>query len=180
MNSFINSFVGARWSALFPLSLLVTVASAQRVYVIDGLNRAGTNFTDLPAAEVAAQHGDIFDVRADGGAYTAITTSKALTILGNSAAIRVTRGQPFRVSGLPAGREFVLQRCSMFINQLPPAPMVELVQCAGRVHLQQVDLSNYSGYSNQGLPKGATIGIQIASVGALGVELSNPAFATVP
>ncbi len=128
------------------LALLAAAAPAQRVFIIDAQNRPGTHFTDLPPAEVAAQDGDILDVRADGGSvYTAITTSKALTILGNMAVIRVTAAQPFRVVGLAAGRAFVLQRCTMFHNQLPATPLVELVNCAGRVHLEQVDLSNYSG-----------------------------------
>lgn len=148
-------------SFLLCVGLLASTTMAQRVFVIDGLNRAGAHFTDLPAAEAAASDGDVFYLRPDGGVYSAITTSKALTILANQASIQVTRTQPFRVTGLAAGRDFVLQRCNMFINQVPPAAMVELEQCAGRVHLQQATLANFSG------------GAAVAAIGCVGVTIRD-------
>ena len=132
-------------AAALVASGLATAARAQRVLVVDGQNRPGTHFTDLPAAETAAQHGDVLDLRPDGGPYTAITTSKGLTILGNGSWIQLSlaRTQPFRVSGLPAGRDFVLQRCQLHVHLQPPVPLMEVVQCRGRVHLQQLELASW-------------------------------------
>lgn len=126
------------------LLLLSTAATAQNVFIVDGLNRPGTHFTDLPAAEAAAQPGDVLDLRPDGGPYTAITTSKGLRILANFASIRVTHTNPFRVLDLPAGQDFVLQRGLISLNQPPGVATVEALRCTGRVHFEQLDVSNYT------------------------------------
>ncbi|HEX5051001.1 MAG TPA: hypothetical protein VFZ65_04455 [Planctomycetota bacterium] len=130
--------------------LLATTCVAQTVYVVDGLNRPGTHFTDLPPAEAAAVDGDTILLRSDGGFYHAVATHKALTIAGDSPgrAEIAGAGPGFTISGLPAGREFVLQNVEL--NSFGgAAPRLVVQGCAGRVHLVRVLVHDYAG--NAGL-----------------------------
>lgn len=127
------------------LFVATTSALAQTVYIVDGLNRPGTNFTDVPAAVAAAQDGDTILLRNDGGAYHGTTTSKALTITGDSPGLAMFAGpgSAMTISGLPAGREFVLQNVEFLSGGAGPRIVVQ--GCLGRVHLVRVNAYSYSG-----------------------------------
>jgi len=109
-----------------------------RTWIVDGSNGAGTNFTDLPPAVNAAANGDQILVRA--GSYTPASTGKALTILGQPGA-SFGNGM-FEVTGLPAGRDFVL---AGFFTSSIVKPQVRVRDCAGRVLLDRVRLQPFSG-----------------------------------
>src|SRR5687767_3764090 len=127
--------------SLIPLSLLLlgSPALAQQILVVDGQNRPGAHYTDLPAAEAAAANGDVIQLRSDGGIYSAIQTSKALTITGNigQATIRVVGGQPFQVTGIPANRSFALKSC-VLVQVSGTGPLLKIANCSGNVHLDQL------------------------------------------
>ena len=127
--------------AVLAVSSLSLGATAQSVLVVDGLNRPGANFTDLPAAEAAARDGDVISVRTDGGNYTAIQTQKALTLVSTvaQAFIRTTSAQPFVVSGIPAGRQFTM-RGFLLGPTNGGGPLLQVSNCAGRVVLDQLEI----------------------------------------
>ncbi len=126
--------------------LLTAAAAAQSVIVVDGLNRPGTHFLDLPAAEAAAVNGDTILLRTDGGSYHGVTTSKALTITGGASAYATIIGPApcFTISGLAAGADFVLQNIEV-LSSGAAGPAISVQACLGRVHLVHVDAYNYSG-----------------------------------
>lgn len=126
---------------------LAGTCCAQNVYVVDRLGRPGAHFTDLPAAEAAAQHGDTLVLRSDASPYTTVATSKALTIVGDPSGIANFWGAQvgFRISGIPAGRDFVMRNCEISIVGSFPGPLISLQGCLGRVHLQQVRAYLYTG-----------------------------------
>jgi hypothetical protein len=130
--------------SLIPLSLLLlgAPALAQQILVVDGKNRPGAQFTDLPAAEAAASDGDVIQLLSDGGVYTAIQTTKALTVTGSvgQALIRVAPGQPFQVTGIPANRSFSLKSCLLALGS-GSGPVIRIANCQGRVHLDQLEIS---------------------------------------
>ena len=133
-------------SSLGAATLLTAAVTAQSVYIVDRLNRPGTNFLDVPAAEAAAQHGDTLILRSDASPYTPVTTAKGLQILGDPSGLAsfVATGPGFVVSGLPAGRDFVMRNCELFGLGTGGA-RVRIDSCLGRVHLQQVRATIYSG-----------------------------------
>lgn len=126
--------------------LFATTCAAQAVFVVDGLNRPGTHFTDLPAAEAAAQSGDTILLRCDGGIYTAVATQKALTITGDASgiALMASTGPGFAISGIPAGRDFVLQNVELAAFG-GSTPRLVVQACLGRVHLVRVRVHDYVG-----------------------------------
>jgi hypothetical protein len=98
--------------------LLLTAAGAAQgaTWVVDAANGPGTHFTELQAALAAAQvsDGDRLLVRA--GTYGRCVTSKGVTVLGEAGARIVTQGvsiPALRVTGLPAGRTFTLDRLAI-------------------------------------------------------------------
>ncbi|HLQ38394.1 MAG TPA: hypothetical protein VK348_11370 [Planctomycetota bacterium] len=129
----------SRWLLLCLLSSLSATASAQTVLVVDGLNRPGTNFTDLPLAEAAARDGDVISIRSDGGNYTAIQTQKALTIVADIGQAIISAGQTFSVSGIPAGKQFTMRGC-LIGPRNTTGPVLQIANCAGRVVLTQIEV----------------------------------------
>lgn len=126
---------------------LAGTCCAQTVYVVDRQNRPGANFTDLPAAEAAAQHGDTIVLRSDASPYTPVNTSKALSIVGDPSDIARFTATPggFQISGIPAGRDFVLRNCEIFATGAATSSVLRVQGCLGRVHLQQVQTASYAG-----------------------------------
>ncbi len=122
------------------------IAPAQRTWIVDAANGAGTDFTDLPPALTAAADGDTILVRA--GTYAVGTTGKALRMVGiGTPVIRAaTQREAFIVRGLPAGRTFVMQgfaldgqpRVSPF--DPPPEAPLQIDQCQGLVHLAAITI----------------------------------------
>jgi hypothetical protein len=128
------------------LAICVAIASsaimpAQRTWVVDAANGAGTDFTDLPPALAAAADGDTILVRA--GIYAVGTTGKALRMVGRGMPVirAATPREAFIVRGLPAGRTFVMQgfaldgqpKTSPF--DPPPEAPLQIDQCQGLVHV---------------------------------------------
>jgi hypothetical protein len=105
---------------------IAPVLAAQQTWIVD--QSGGGNFTDFPPAEAAARHGDTIVVRA-GTYYLGASTGKALTTLGEGAPTFAT---PINVTGLPAGRAFVLAGIKLDYQRF------ELTRCAGRVHLDAI------------------------------------------
>jgi hypothetical protein len=133
-------------AALSPiLCLTLTLcAPAQQTYVVDRAGGAGSHFTDLPAAEAAAVDGDTLILRAAND-YTPITTSKALTILGEgNPTFGPTFSQPFQVVNLAAGRRFVMKGVVLSANPSGVGAL-KLDSCLGRVHLETVTASAGAG-----------------------------------
>lgn len=126
--------------------LFVATCTAQTVFVVDGQNRPGTHFTDLPPAEAAAQDGDTILLRCDGGLYHGIATQKALSITGDASGIATITGQGpgITISGIPAGRDFVLQNVELG-SYGATTPRLVVQACAGRVHLVRVHVYDYLG-----------------------------------
>lgn len=114
-----------------------------RVWIVDAANGAGTDFTTLGAAVTAAADGDQIQVRR--GTYFAVSTSKALTILGATGASFANSA--FDISGLPAGRDFVLKG---FFSDSIVKPQIRVRNCAGRVLLDRIRLSPFPGQATFG------------------------------
>lgn len=92
--------------ATLVLALVAAPAFAQRTWVIDAANGAGTDFTDLPPAVAAATAGDLLSVRQ--GTYTGFATNKGLRIvsLQPSTLTWNNGGVQMTVANLPAGETF--------------------------------------------------------------------------
>ncbi len=81
--------------------VLPATGLAQRTIIVDHMMAAGSHYRDIPAAVVAASHGDIIYCRT--GSYSPPTqTAKGVTIIGNGSVL----GPGLGVNGLPAGRSF--------------------------------------------------------------------------
>lgn len=79
---------------------------AQRTWIVDAQNGAGTDFPDMPAAIAAAAPGDL--VLARPGTYSGFTTNKGLRVVAPARAtlLQTVVGNCLVVSGLPAGQTF--------------------------------------------------------------------------
>lgn len=115
-----------------------TLAAQSRTWIVDASNGPGTDFTDLPAAEVAARAGDVLLVRA--GRYSRLQTSKGLAVIGTG---RVEAPE-IAVFGLPAG-----QTLSIANVTLTPILFagIQVFDCAGAVHLHDVAVPLAAGTS---------------------------------
>jgi hypothetical protein len=114
---------------------------AQTVFVVDGLNRPGTSFLDLPAAVAAAVPGDVISVRSDGGNYTAFQTQRPLTVVASpgQAFIRATAAAPLVITNLLPGQQFTMRGFVVGPTNAS-GPLVQISNCAGRVALIDVDV----------------------------------------
>jgi hypothetical protein len=124
--------------ALLTTTSLVVPLAAQKTWVVDAANGAGTDFRDLPPALLAASDGDTILVRS--GAYTPGSTSKGLSVLGEPGAQLRSQLGPFTVAGLPRGRTFVM---TGFANLGTTAgrAFIQLTNNPGRIHLDRLTLS---------------------------------------
>jgi len=128
--------------ALLGVLVLISSLSAQRTWIVDPSGNG--DFRDLPPALIAASDGDVIVLRAVPvgyyplPGYTTATTNKGVTILGEAGArfaTSPTNTSPFTVTGLPAGKAFVLAGVT-FSNPLPYA--IALNGCVGAVHIERV------------------------------------------
>jgi len=110
---------------------------AQKTWVVDASNGAGTNFKDLPAALTAARNGDRIIVRK--GSYSVATTSKGLRLIGEPGAIlgRTNVVKNFILKDLAKGQRFSMQgfRFEGTTVWLGTRYLLELRSCKGQVHL---------------------------------------------
>ena len=116
------------------------VPMAQSTWVVDGLSRPGTQFTDIQSALQAAAPGDLVLVRA-GANYAGFTLNQPLRIIGQASA----NGDPpliggvVTVSGLPAGSQCMLSELFIASFTLFPVPLGFIVQnIGGTLHLSGV------------------------------------------
>lgn len=115
-------------------ALTLAALPAQRTWIVDALNGAGTHFLDVPPALAVAVHGDTVLVRpAQGFPYTPGRTTQGITLL--HARFDFARGA-FVVDALPAGRAFVM---AGVVSRDDDDPLrLELRNCAGAIHLSNV------------------------------------------
>jgi hypothetical protein len=127
---------------LFATSCLFAgVVHAQNLLVVDGQNRPGASFTDLPAAVAAANPGDVLLVRSDGGSYSSFVTGKGLTITADigQAVLRTDITGPLVVTNLPAGQQFTL-RGFLVGPRNTTGPIIQAANCSGRVLLHSLEV----------------------------------------
>jgi hypothetical protein len=79
------------------------------MWVVDLLNRPGTNFTDLPPAVAAAAPGDVISVRFAPSPYSAVMLTRAVTILCESSSGSLTQCAGLTIAGLPAGHGVLIR-----------------------------------------------------------------------
>jgi len=120
--------------------LLLASTLAQSTWVVDAGGGAGVHFADLPTAVAAAASGDTILVRTGpfGEGAAPFVTDKGLTIVGEGGHVPIhsTVGNPFVVSGLPAGSSF---RMVGFAWGLGTGELnFTISNCAGKVHLERL------------------------------------------
>lgn len=142
---------------LLALTLLMLPAAlaAQTTHIVDALGGPGV-FPTLQAAVNAATNGDTIRVR-PGNYNFGLTTAKGLTILGDGPTVPTFQGI-LRVSGLPAGQQFVMRNILAVNSTTEATGTLEIVQCLGRVVLDRLRLVGTVVVLNQ-----ARIGLAIFS-----------------
>lgn len=93
-------------TALFFGTIAAGRTPAQRTWIVDQRNGAGSHFQTIQAAIDAAQPHDAVVVRP--GTYATATTRKGLRVTGEPGALLDTSWRPFRVERLPANETCVL------------------------------------------------------------------------
>ena len=117
---------------VFAVLALCAGLTAQKTWIVDA--RGGGHFTNIQLAFDNAKDGDTVLVR--GGFYRAASTNKGLTLVDEGTA----RIAGIRVQNLGAGKSFVMKGLSM-------TGTVSLWNNKGRVHLEDVSVIGFSGYS---------------------------------
>lgn len=102
---------------------LSSLLGAQRTWIVDAANGAGTDFTNLPPAVAAASDGDSIIMRA--GSYTSANLNKTLTVLGQGA---VTVSS-LTINGLTAGKAVAMAGLD--------TPAIDLRSNGGRIHIER-------------------------------------------
>jgi hypothetical protein len=137
-------FAGAAALALFLASL-----PCQRTWIVDARNGAGTDFTDLPPAVVAAAAGDHLLVRP--GDYRTPRITKPLRIRGEAGARVLLAPLPPRsleVTGIAAGETCVIHGLEVLGPGHSVLGGVRVAGCAGVVVLSRVRIVT----QDQGVP----------------------------
>lgn len=138
-------------SSIVVLLALACAASlpAQRLWVVDLLNRPGTDFTDLQVAVDAAAPGDVLSLRyvdpvAHNVAYSAPTiTGKGITIVGDPVR-RPEIHAVVTIRNIPAGQSVVLAHVNLASEATRmlalPAPLrgMTAANCTGSIHVHGV------------------------------------------
>ena len=151
---------------------------AQRTWVVDGLNRPGTDFTDFPPALAAASDGDHIRLRSSTTAfmfYTAANINKAVSITSDATSrvviLRPPGGVFFSVSGIPAGK-------SVRIANVLCTWQLVVDSCAGTVVLDAIADPIYA-YSNIVIRNSLAVTIARSDFKGSGASGSEPALRTV-
>jgi hypothetical protein len=117
-------------------------AAAQSTWIVDAANGPGAHFTTLAPAIAAAQEGDLVLVRA--GTYRPVTVSKGLRLVGEPGAeIRSQANtEVMRFENLAAGRVLHVSGFRFTDGSVWNLPVSAVVvsRCAGRVHLEGLQL----------------------------------------
>lgn len=120
--------------------------AAQRTWTVDLWNRAGTDFTDLPAAVAAASPGDVLRVRYVNPTamqfYTLPTIQRGITIVGEGS--RPICMDVLQVLGIPAGETVLISNLRFGTVETtllphPPARGVVLQNNLGSVFFDAVE-----------------------------------------
>lgn len=127
--------------------------TAQRTWIVDGLNRAGTDFTTIPAAVAAASPWDVIRVRWIDPTlrmpYLPPRVTRALTILGEGTG--VTCWGALEVQGLPAGEQVVISNLRIGtpdaypLNWVTYGRGIAIENCAGVVLLSNCSYGDPRG-----------------------------------
>jgi hypothetical protein len=139
---------------------LAPLASAQRTWTVDWLNRPGTDFAEIQPAVDAAASGDTILVRGAGrpitlppsghGYANPVIDGKGLTIVGEG---RITTwvGQtlPLEIRNLQPGQTVILSNFrlgSIFVNGTPDSSATLIVENnAGTVLLDRLEVNGFWG-----------------------------------
>jgi hypothetical protein len=117
---------------LLPLAAVVLGAlplCAQRTtWIVDVTGGAGSHFTQVDPAVLAARDGDVILIRP--GLYASFTVWKAVSILGEPGAGLLPRDPNVTVLNAPAGKDLVIQGLAWFSAFARP---ITVQDCAGRV-----------------------------------------------
>tara|TARA_R110002096_G_scaffold34448_12_gene98392 strand:+ start:162 stop:1289 length:1128 start_codon:yes stop_codon:yes gene_type:complete len=125
--------------AVFTLS--GAVFAQNQTWIVDAANGAGTDFTDLPPAVIAALPGDSIVVRAGG--YTGVAVYEAISILGEPGARINSGGASYlgiTVSQIPAG-----QTCCVSGIEILTFGSMQATNNAGNVLFERI-ASNYRSW----------------------------------
>jgi hypothetical protein len=133
--------------SILPLLLLTAPVASQRTWVVDGLNRAGTDFTSLPPAAAGVADGDTVLVRSLGpsGIYLDPGTwTKAVTVLCEPQVV-VLDGPSggLVIKNVPAGKTFTWKG-GLAEPLTVGTETVQVVSNSGRVVLDRVRCSSLS------------------------------------
>lgn len=134
------------------VALVGTLAQAQRTWIVDAANGAGTDFTDLPPALAAAADGDTILIRT--GIYATGKTTKGLRLIGRGTPVlrSLEPDGGLHLRDLPTGSSFVMQglrleRLARDPRTRPTASMLQFENCRGRIHLADLRITDeYSGF----------------------------------
>lgn len=122
------------------LSVMAAAPLSAKTWIVDAAGGPGHHFKSLPPAVAAAADGDVIVVR-PGTYRSAITTSKALAILGLPGAVLSPDLASFTmltVTGLPAGKNFVLKGFTLSNTGAPlraAGPALLFRNNRGTIHL---------------------------------------------
>jgi hypothetical protein len=124
---------------LLPWLAIAALPAQGRSFVVDANNGPGTDFLDLPPAIAAAQHGDVFAIRA--GTYSPFSVNLGVALLAEPGAIVRPAGGTFAntvvVQGVPAGRAFKMRGLQVQFTDDASSGIV-LNSNGGQVHLEDV------------------------------------------
>jgi hypothetical protein len=169
-------------SLLTLASLLCTGgAAAQQMWIVDALNRPGTNFTDIQSAVDAAAPGDVVkvrDARPTVPSYAGASLVRGISLLGEPRALLQSA---LRISGIPAD-----QRCNVAALDVDTSfgQNVVVSNCAGQVHFEavhaalQVFLGTISGFAIENsahvtLTRCVALGLSAVTCSGSGVTVTD-------
>ncbi len=123
---------------LLALPLAQPTAQSARTWIVDGDNRAGTDFTDINAAVQAVAPGDRLFVRRASQPYAAnLVFQKGVTIEPEGGLVAFALGASFTIANIPAGQSFAWLGVP---NPLAGPYPLTVTNCQGTVTLEGLRL----------------------------------------